>query len=305
MYFNHAVIYYRNTKTYLEPPVIDLHTHSTASDGSDTPSQILQKAASLGLTAVALCDHDTVDGLKEFTETAPTLGIRAVPGIEISTRLYNKEVHILGLFIDPAAPSLRETLDFLRGTRSERNAKLLECLQRSGFAITEEEVRAVSGGGEIGRPHFARILVKKGYFATNQECFKRCIGPQSPCYIPRRFLPTPESIRAVREAGGIAIWAHPLTSASGDRSFLRKFLRQMVPMGLEGLEGYYAQFTPRQEGIARSVAAELGLQISGGSDYHGANQPGVALGTGKGNLAIPDEVYENLVEYQRRRDGKI
>ncbi len=279
---------------------IDLHTHSTASDGSDTPAQLLQNALSAGLSAVALCDHDTVSGLEEFEQAAAGLPIEAIPGVEISTMIFKKEIHIVGLYVDRNAPALRQPLALLRQNREERNSKLIERLCNAGFRITADDVAEFAQGESVGRPHIARALVKKGYFETVQGAFAKCLKRGTPFYIPRQFLPPDESIRIIHEAGGLAFWAHPLHEKRGDRSFLRKFLKEMMRWGIDGVEGCYSLFTERQQAISQAVAAELGLLVSGGSDYHGSNQPTIALGTGLGNLFVP---YDFLTRIKEKKNG--
>ncbi len=274
--------------------MIDLHTHSTASDGSDTPSELLKHAEETGLEAVALCDHDTVSGIAEFLETAKSGTVEAVPGIEFSTRLFHKDVHILGLLIDHTCEALRQPLDFLRQKRQERNGQILEKLRTGGFDISAEDVAAFAGGESVGRPHIARALVEKGYFETIQSAFAKCLKRNTPFYVQPQFLPPDEIIRLIHQAGGLAFWAHPLHERKGDRSYLRKMLKQMIGWGLDGVEGYYSLFTERQQAISQSVAEELGILISGGSDYHGKNQPSIRLGTGLGNLQIPYSVLEKI-----------
>lgn len=279
---------------------IDLHTHSTASDGSDTPAKLLKNAESAGLAAVALCDHDTVSGLEEFEKAAESSPLEAIPGVEISTMLFKKEVHIVGLYVDRKSEYIQAPLAQLRQNRIERNNKLIERLYNAGFRITPEDVAEFAQGESVGRPHIARALVKKGYFETVQAAFAKCLKRGTPFYIPRQFLPPDESIRIIHEAGGLAFWAHPMHERRGDRAFLRKFLKEMMQWGLDGVEGCYSLFTERQQAISQSVAEELGLLLSGGSDYHGSNQPTIALGTGLGNLHVP---YSFLEKIKAKKNG--
>lgn len=281
---------------------IDLHTHSTASDGSDTPSQLLKNAVSIGLSAVALCDHDTIAGLEEFEDAAKNMPIEAVPGVEISTMLFKKEVHIVGLFVDRKADCLKEPLALLRKNREERNDRLIERLYNAGFEITKDDVAEFAQGESVGRPHIARALVKKGYFENVQAAFAKCLKRGTPFYIPRQYLPPDESIHMIHQAGGLAFWAHPMHERRGDRSFLRKFLKEMMRWGIDGLEGCYSLFTERQQAISQLVAQELGLLLSGGSDYHGTNQPTISLGTGTGNLHVP---YEFLDKIKEKKNGAV
>lgn len=272
---------------------IDLHTHSTASDGSDTPSELLEKMRSAGLAAGALTDHDTVSGLEEFLQASKGTDFLAVPGVELSTRLRGKEIHIVGLFIDPAS---EELMGFLRARREERvrrNAEMIRKLRENGYEITEEEVRAEANGESVGRPHMARVLLSKGYFSDMREVFSRCIGRNAPCYVPRESVSPDEAVRVIRSSGGLPVWAHPILSASS-RSAMRRVLRELVPAGLAGLETRYPLYGEADREAAKAVASEFGLLESGGSDYHGRNQPGIELGR---NLEIP---YGDLEKIQKK-----
>ncbi len=277
---------------------IDLHTHSTASDGSDTPSEIIQLAVQKNLAAVALCDHDTVSGIPEFLDAARGGETEAVPGLEISTCLYNHEVHIVGLFIDHECTELRELCTRMRRIREERNEKILYLLHTGGYEITAEDVAEFAVGESAGRPHMARALVKKGYFETVQQAFAKCLKRNTPFYVPRSsYVTQEEAIHAIHAAGGLAFWAHPLNSGSGTgRSKLKKFLKNMIAYGLDGLEGYYSLYTEYQQGLANAVAEEMGILVSGGSDYHGQSQPAVSMGSGLGKLAVPEEVFFRMKE---------
>ncbi len=275
---------------------IDLHTHSTASDGSDSPAELIRLAEEKGLGAVALCDHDTVSGNAEFLAAAESSPVEAVPGIEFSTLLFHKDVHILGLYIDHTCEALRQPLEHLRQKRLERNKQMIYRLRTAGFMISEEDVAAFAGGESIGRPHIARALVEKGYFETIQAAFAKCLKRGTPFYIPKDFLQPDEVIRLIHEAGGLAFWAHPLHERRGARAYIRKLLKQMIGWGLDGVEGYYSLFTEEHQALTQSVAAELGILVSGGSDYHGKNQPTISLGTGGGHLRIPYSVLEKIKE---------
>ncbi len=283
----------------METALIDLHTHSTASDGSDTPSQLLRLAEEKGLAAIALCDHDTISGLPEFLETKSS--VEAVPGIEFSTLLFSKEIHILGLYVDHTCEELRAPLEHLRQKRLERNKLIIERLHAAGFPITEKDVAEYAAGESIGRPHIARVLVEKGCFESMQAVFEKCLKRGRPFYLPKDFLQPDEIIRLIHQAGGLAFWAHPLHERRGARAYIRKMLKKMMSFGLDGVEGYYSLFTEQHHALTLSVAEELGLPVSGGSDYHGKNQPTISLGTGGGNLQIPYTVLEKIKQYRTKQ----
>ena len=281
--------------------MVDLHTHSTASDGSDTPSELVALAREKGLHGIALTDHDTVAGIPEFLGSAEKNGIRAVPGLEISSTLYGREIHILGLFIDHTSEVLADFLRDARKNRNIRNEQILQKLNAMNYRITQQELNECAGGECIGRPHFAQVLVRKGYFANSQEVFDRCLKRGARAYTPR-VLPNPsDSIDAIHNAGGLAIWAHPVYRSSGGRSGARKYLKKLIQFGLDGVEAYYSLYSSAQHTMLMEVAAELGILVSGGSDYHGRNQPSISLGTGGGALAVPDEVLDRLEQTWKAR----
>jgi len=274
---------------------IDLHSHSTASDGSFSPSELITKATDIGLAALALTDHDTVSGLPEFMDAAASVGsLEAVPGVEVSVEFKGKEVHIVGLFVDDSCASFLEMLCEIRNHRNHRNELIITKLQGMGFDITLEELLDIAGGESIGRPLLAKILIQKGYFTEVQEVFDKCLKRGAPAYCAR-VLPTPErAIQEIHNAGGVAIWAHPLYRAANERSYLRKVLRELTKFGLDGIEAYYTSFTSAQTRAVVDVAEEFSLPLSGGSDFHGANQKGIELGVGFGELAVSYELLEKL-----------
>ena len=276
--------------------MIDLHTHSSASDGSMRPAELLQAAVRAGLSAIALTDHDTVSGLHEFLQAAQGQPVTAVPGVEISSTLYNTEIHILGLFVDPDSKALKDFLETARENRNARNLQMLEKLNAIGYAITLEELQDCAGGESVGRPHLAEILVRKGYFPTVQDAFDSCLKRGARAYTPRKLAPPAECIRAIREAGGLAFWAHPVYHGRGERASVRRFLKVLVPAGLDGIEVFYPSFTERQTVMLNEMAQEFQILRSGGTDYHGAVHPGIELGTGSGDLNIPDELLGSIRE---------
>jgi predicted metal-dependent phosphoesterase TrpH len=285
--------------------MIDLHLHSTASDGTCKPAELIRMAEQLGLSAVALTDHDTVDGLPEFLETARGSSVTAIPGIEFSSAWYGASLHIVGLYIDPDAQSLRQLLTSLITIRDERNLRIIANLQQQGFHITLEDVVAASGGGVVGRPHIAKALTEAGHVRSQKEAFDKLIGHGKPAYVRRR-LPLPgEIIDTIHKAGGIAVWAHPLSGGRFSAARMRQVLRVLLPAGLDALEGYYGDYTDDQEKVGCTVAWESNLLVSGGSDFHGGNSPGVQMGIGRGRLSIPDDCLASLAEraaiYRARR----
>lgn len=277
--------------------MLDFHTHSSASDGSDPPAELIRAAQRTGLSAIALTDHDTISGLPEFLRAAEASGVTAVPGVEISSNLYNKEIHILGLFVDPVSPGLNAFLEAVRNKRNIRNQQMIEKLNIIGYQITLEELQNAAPGESVGRPHVAELLVKKGYFASIQEAFDSCLKRGARAYTPREPLPPGECINAIHAAGGLAFWAHPVYGARGERASVRRFLKVLVPLGLDGLEAYYSSFTERQTVMLNEMAQEFGILRTGGTDYHGEEvHPGIRLGIGTGDLCVPDELLPLMRE---------
>ncbi len=270
--------------------MLDLHTHSCASDGSDTPAELLHCALQTGLTAVALTDHDTVSGLPEFLQAAQNRPITAIPGVEISSSLYNKEIHILGLFIQPESAFLLDFLEQARNNRNNRNQIMLEKLNAIGYHISQDDLFECAHGESIGRPHVAEMLVRKGYFASVQDAFDSCLKRGSRAYTPRVLPPPADCIRVIHEANGLAFWAHPVHGTHSERAAVRRFLKVLVPAGLDGIEAFYPAFTERQTAMLQEMAQEFQILRSGGTDYHGAIHPGIQLGTGLGTLHVPDEL---------------
>ncbi len=277
--------------------MLDFHTHSSASDGSDSPAELVYAAQRAGLSAIALTDHDTISGLPEFLRAAEGSGLTAVPGVEISSNLYNREIHILGLFVDPVSPELNAFLENLRNRRNIRNRQMIEKLNIIGYRITLEELQAAASGESVGRPHVAELLVKKGYFATIQEAFDSCLKRGARAYTPREPLPPGDCINAIHAAGGLAFWAHPVYRARSERATVRRFLKVLVPLGVDGLEAYYPVFTERQTAMLNEMAQEFSILRTGGTDYHGEEvHPGIRLGIGTGDLCVPDDLLPPMLE---------
>ncbi len=275
---------------------IDLHLHSSVSDGTLPPVELIDLAASAGLAAVALTDHDTTAGIPEFIQAAAKHPeILAIPGVEISCMLEHREIHILGLFIEWENLVLGEFLTKIRADRHERNLAVIERLAATGYKVSLEEIQSVSRGEVIGRPHFAKVIKDKYGFNTLQDVFDCCLKRGRPGYCPRR-LPSPaETIAAIHAANGIAVWAHPIYRNHNEKSWGRRGLNALAPLGLDGVEAYYTLFNGEQTKILLHLAAEFNLVVSGGSDFHGDNSPGVLPGVGNGGLDIPFSLLEHMI----------
>ena len=272
--------------------MIDLHCHSTASDGTLSPAQLVKTAVDYNLKALALTDHDTVAGIEEFlNQQSQHPACRLIAGVEISSLLNNRELHLVGLFIDPDNAALRQLLTQIRHDREQRNLTIISRLNELGYEINYTEVKAAAGGAVIGRPHFAAVLMQKYHFPSRQAVFDACLKRGTGGYIPRR-LPAPQTvIDIIHQADGCVIWAHPIYRDRGERSFMRRILKLLVPVGLDGVEAYYSGFSAAQQQTVLELAAEFNIMLSGGSDFHGENIPDIKLGRGYGDLQVPDELY--------------
>ncbi len=274
---------------------IDLHTHSTASDGTLTPPELVRAGVAAGLSALALTDHDTVAGLDAFIEAAAGTPLRAIAGVEVAATWYGGSLHLVGLFIDHREPGLLSLLARIRGDREIRNRAMVERLNGLGVPVTYEEVQEQAGDELVARPHFAAALVKRGICATRPEAFSRFLATNGPAYV-RRFLPMPvEAVAAIHRAGGVAVLAHPLGgSRPVRRGRLRGLVRRMAACGIDAVETLYSDHTADQARTAAEVAAAYGLAQSGGSDFHGETLPGLALGVGRGELCVPEAFLPEL-----------
>lgn len=271
---------------------IDLHTHSTASDGSMKPAELVRHAKRCGLAAVALTDHDTVDGIEEALEEGNRIGIEVIPGLEISAD-FDPEMHLLGYFFHENYRRIRPVLDELKQRRNERNPKIVKKLQQMGFDITLEEAVRESGGSVVGRPHIAQVLVKKGYVASVSEAFERYLSHGRPAYFKKSRMTPEEGVRAIAEAGGIPVLAHPIYLYL-DPEVLEGLVSRLKNVGLMGVEAFYVDNTPVQNREMEALAVRHGLVATGGSDFHGKFKPDIEIGIGRGNLEIPERALQEL-----------
>ncbi|TAK09940.1 MAG: PHP domain-containing protein [Candidatus Manganitrophaceae bacterium] len=279
---------------------IDLHTHSTVSDGTDAPAELVRYAKEKGLRAIALTDHDSIDGIDEALAVGREVGVEVIPGVELSADFSEGAMHLLGLFVDRTAPSFLQRLAVFQAARRERNPKIIKKLQEMGFKITEEEVTAAAGGGQAGRPHFARVLMEKGYVHSITEAFEKYIGDEGPAYV-KKSQPSPEEcIALIHEANGVAVLAHPNTLRLSDER-LDVLFERLVNAGLDGIEVYYSTHTPEETARYERLAAEWNLAKSGGSDFHGKHKPQIDLGVGEGTLHVPSSLLETLRRRKERR----
>ena len=273
--------------------IIDLHVHSTESDGTLTPKDLVAEAKKAGLAAFALTDHDTCQGVCKAMPLAASAGIELIPGIELSTDYHGKEVHIVGLYIDMENEQLLKKTAEYRKCRSERNALMVEALRKEGLSITMEELVAENPDCVITRANIARFLYEHGQIKSVREAFDRYIGDHCKCYVGRLKVASTDAVRLIKEAGGTAILAHPLLYGLSNTN-LQKMIDELKPAGLDGLEAIYSTYTTGEEQQMKRLARENGLLISGGSDFHGSNKPDIALGRGRGHLYIHYSVLETI-----------
>lgn len=273
--------------------MIDLHCHSSCSDGSDSPEQLPLLAERVGLSALALTDHDTLEGLPPFLALQSKVRTRLIPGIELSCRFLNMEVHLLGLFLNPDHEALQAHVQKLQERRHDRNKRMAQRLHALGVSLTLEEVTRFSPSRLVSRAHFAKALVHHGQAGSRQDAFARFIGDGRPAHVPFEPLSFEEACRWIKAADGVPVLAHP------GRSAVRNFrwdeaLKDLQAMGLEGIEAIYSEYGAREEAYFLDLARSLGLAASGGSDYHGDMKPGISLGTGRGALRVPDAFLAEL-----------
>lgn len=302
----------RQTTEHLKP--IDLHVHSTCSDGTMTPTELVDYAIKKELAAFALTDHDTVDGLDEAIQYAENLrdlqscgqetdchsGETAkacpatqvpevIPGIELSTKYHGRDIHVLGLYIDYKNEDFQSKLLEFVDSRTVRNRKMCALLQQAGIPVTYEELQAAYPDSVITRAHFGRYLLENGYVKSRQEAFDRYVGDRASCYVPREKITSAQAVDLILLSGGIPVLAHPILYHMSEER-LDILIAELKEAGLMGIETIYSTYTVADERLIRGLAAKHGLLLSGGSDFHGANKPSIDLGVGRGKLFVPQNL---------------
>lgn len=279
---------------------IDLHLHTTHSDGSLPPADVVRLAHEAHVTALAITDHDITTGIPEAIAAGQALGIEIIPGIEISSRYGESELHVLGYFLDWQDPELSARLATLRESRHRRNPQIIERLQSLGIDITYDEVRAVAGSDSVGRPHIARVLMNKKVVTSAKEAFDRFLANGRPAYVPRDLPEPADAIQWIKAAHGLAVLAHP-TWVKAPEGTLTNLVRQLKAAGLDGVEVHYSTHTPRQTREYLSLAKQIDLLVTGGSDFHGVTKPDIEVGIGKGGLHVPDHLLAKLKDAASRQ----
>ncbi|MFW5733454.1 MAG: PHP domain-containing protein [Oceanidesulfovibrio sp.] len=281
-------------------PEIDLHTHSTASDGSYTPEDLIAAAKKAGLKAIALTDHDTVRGLDRASKAAREAGIEFIPGCELTVTHAELRFHLVALWLPLDAVEIRDTLDDIIRNRNERNHVIIGKLNNLGIDLSYDDVLAKAGDGAVGRPHFATALLEKGYVNSTQDAFDRYLGSNGKAYEPKKVLTSEHALDLLHRHGATTVLAHPYQIGLG-KDELASLAMELKDMGLGAIEAYYTEHSPSQTRSFLELAKRLDLGVSGGSDFHGSIKPDIKLGTGRGRLDIP---YSVLADLKKRRLDK-
>ncbi|MDP2848550.1 MAG: PHP domain-containing protein [Humidesulfovibrio sp.] len=281
---------------------IDLHTHSTVSDGTLTPTELMRAAKAAGLAAIALTDHDTFEGLAEARAEAEKQNIEMVPGCELSLDFNGLPTHLLALFVDERPGHVVHELLRVRKARAARNLTMLEKLKTVGVHLKLEDVES-HATGVVGRPHMAQAMLKAGVVRTFEEAFARFLGSGGLAYVPKAKLTPVEAIGAIHADGGLAVLAHPYLLSQQPRQ-LEAMLTELTGMGLDGVEVYYTEHSDKYTALVADLAQRLGLLMSGGSDFHGAVKPGVSLGRGRGGLFVRGELLDKMKQALQQRQPR-
>lgn len=272
---------------------IDLHIHTNASDGTDSPAAAVELASRLGLAAIGITDHDSVAGVPEAVAAGARLGVEVVPGIEVSSDYRDNNVHILGYFVDVQSPALRPVLDWVKNERDERNRKMAAMFAADGFDISLDILEQLYPNSVLGRPHFAEYLMHKGYTASVKEGFDRYLEVGRPYYLPKRRISVARAVEVIVAAGGVPVLAHPLQYGYPEKETL-EMIEYAKALGVRALECYYSEHSPAQQAWMLRQAERYGLGVTGGSDYHGTRKTHITMGRGTGNMEIPYAVLEQL-----------
>ena len=277
----------------MQPRFVDLHTHTTASDGTDSPRELIRKAAALKLAAVAVTDHDTVSGLAEAEAAGREFGVEVIRGCELGVQGQYGEIHLLGLWLPSRSKPLDEALARLRVHREERNQRILERLGTCGIKVTYQEVLEEAGGESVGRPHIAEVLRKHGVVSSIAQAFQLYLGYGGMAYVPRTLLAPEEGVGLMAGIGAVVSFAHPMLIRCPE-TWYDEIVPRLREAGLSAIEAYHSEHSARDVRFCVDLAARYGLGLSGGSDYHGTAKPGVSLGRGRGGLRVTAALLDAL-----------
>jgi len=282
----------------LKEALIDLHVHTTMSDGTVSPSEVVRLASQVGLRAIAITDHDTMRGSQPALDEGKKAGVEVVPGVEVSVDFRDGTMHVLGYYVDITCRALIDVLERVESARHDRNKEILEKLSRLGMALDYESVKAVANEGPVGRPHIAQALVQRGYVSTLREAFDKYLRKGAPAYAERLRFSEAEAIQSICQAGGIPVLAHPSSLNCDEKGAFAAIVERLVAAGLQGIEAYYPSHSLQMRQICERLAAQYGLLVTGGTDFHGAIYPEISIGFGHGDLYVP---YSLLEKMQARR----
>jgi len=290
---------------YSEHVRIDLHIHSTASDGTLSPSEIISLAHSLNLGAIAITDHDTIDGSKEALALGIPPSLKFLTGVEISASFdpsfpCTGSFHMLGYSMRLDDPVLNQALDQLQDARKNRNPRIVERLNNLGIDISLKDVANEFGEGQLGRPHIAQIMVKKGFVKSINEAFDKYLGTDRPAYVDKYRFDCARAIEIILAAGGIPVLAHPFFLDIKNKDRFEDLIVKLKEIGLKGIEVYYSEHSPDLTAFYAEIANRYGLLMTGGSDFHGSVKPNIQMGSGRGDLFVPYRLYENLVRFAHK-----
>ena len=273
---------------------IDLHTHSSYSDGSDTPNELFENASRLRISALALTDHDTLAGISEARAASNATGIELIPGTELSLDYSKGGMHLIVLWLEPGRGPLQDRLAGLEEGRTGRNARIVERLNELGLTMDLDEVLAEGGSGTVGRPHIAAVMMRRGHVESMEQAFDQYLSTGRPAYVSRDQLSPREAIQLARASGGVPVLAHPHTLAIENRFEMADLLHELVAYGLIGIECHYGSYPADGRAGMVALAKRFGLLPSGGSDYHGTYKADVPLGIGRAGIAVPDDILDDL-----------
>jgi hypothetical protein len=276
----------------------DLHTHTTYSDGSLTPAELIKRAFGEGIKLIAITDHDNISGIKEALEEGKKFGIKVIPGVEISIDYNAATFHLCGYFIDTSDESLNKKLKFIQNAREERNSKIIGKLNELGIDITMEEVRKVAGSEQIGRPHFAKVLAKRNYAKNSKEAFTRYLAKGKPGYVDRKRLKLDEAVSIIEGAGGVPVIAHPAQVGLKSPNEYKEFFSKLKCAGVVGVEAYSSHHSEKENLLFHFLSNELRMLVTGGSDFHGDMEENVKLGVFGNNVKI--DKNELLTKFNKK-----
>ena len=290
------------------PSSVDLHIHSTASDGTSSPSELLMMAVSQNLAAIAITDHDTVEGSREARQIGIPPQLKFVTGVEISTGPpptvdCDGSLHILGYAVDLDDPALNQALDLLQKARKTRNPQIVERLNALGFEMSLDDIRKKIGKSQLGRPHIAQHMVRRGYVSSIDEAFDNYLSHGKPAYVDKYRIPCNQAIDIIRSSGGIAVLAHPVLLEFDSADRLEIAVVELVKLGLGGIEVYYPEHSVENTEFYESLADKYNLIKTGGTDYHGQINPEIRMGSGRGDFFVPFSVYEAVISGCKSNNG--